>query len=159
MGDVLVILMMVIGLLVGIKRRVIRMLMGSLIVAASFLVTTALYDKPGYFLNSFDVLGYATSYNLGFVLTAILVLFILELLFRWAFKDTSLPRLFIVDNVLGAFAGMFWGLMLAGLLMAPFEKLYSSGLLSSLTLIVVQPIARGVLFFFPGDPIMRTLVG
>jgi uncharacterized protein YacL len=159
MGDVLVIMMLVVGVLLGIKRRVIRLLMSSVIVAFGFFATAGLYDKPGYFFNSFRVLGYSTSYAMGFVLTAILVVFIFEMLFRWAFKDTSLPRLRVVDNILGAFAGLLWGLLIAGLFMAPFKSLHNSGPLSSVVQVLVRPIASGVLFFFPTDPIIRSLAG
>ncbi|MBN1889721.1 MAG: CvpA family protein [Thermoflexales bacterium] len=159
MGDILVIVMLIVGVLLGIKRRVIRLLMSSVIVAFGFFATAGLYDKPGFFFNSFKVLGYSASYSLGFVFTAILVVFIFEILFRWAFKDTALPRLRIVDNILGAFAGILWGLLLAGLFMAPFKSLHNSGPLSSVVQVLVRPIAAGVLFFFPGDPIIRSLAG
>ena len=117
MGDMVVILMIVIGVMLGFIRKTIRLLMSIIIAAVAIAFTPALYDRLGFYFASFGLDRHMGD-GLGFFLAGLLLLVIFEFIFRWAFKETSLPRLRVLDRILGALLGLAWGLFAAGLFLA-----------------------------------------
>jgi hypothetical protein len=125
MGDSLVIIMVVIGVLLGLKRKLIRLLMSIVVVAIVLGFTPSFYEQIGTFFAGFG-LARRTADGLGFILGGLLLLIIFELLFRWAFKDTSLPRLRILDRIGGALVGVAWGIFAASVFLAPLSYMGSA---------------------------------
>lgn len=163
--DALIILMFVMGLLLGASQRLVRVLMSTLIAIFALIATPAIYGEIGRFISALLMAPRFTADGLGFLLTALFFISVLELILRRSFKETFLPSLGILDQILGALVGLAWALMAASAALMPLiyvGSVSSSSRLISLLQALFRPFGMIVLrLLYPSgfSPLLDQFIG
>ncbi len=125
MVDALIGLILLMGLLLGASQRTVRLIMSTVIAALAHIVVPTLYPEVGRFFSELIMLPLNMGHALAFLLIMVAFLGIFEAIMRKSFKETFLPKIGIVDHIMGALIGLPWAVLVASAVLMPMLYLGS----------------------------------
>jgi len=115
--DYVLLFIILLGVVIGLRRCLIRLLISIVGMYLAILVAGYLYDIMGWTLADAFGIGLTSMHNFSFVLVVVVMTFILELLSYKFFEGTQLPVLHKLDNLLGGMVGIFYGALWAAIVL------------------------------------------
>lgn len=141
--DALVVLMLLMGVLLGASQRLVRVLMSILIIGFAIIATPAVYQAVGKFISALLMVPRLNGDGIGFLLTSLFFIIVLELIMRRSFKGTFLLRIGVLDQISGALVGPVWAVLTASAILMPLT--YVGAISGPSTLVpLIQTIFRPI---------------
>jgi uncharacterized membrane protein required for colicin V production len=124
--DIILIFIVLLGVAIGLRRGLIRVLIGILGIYVTIVVVGYSYRAIGDTLSGgLGELGIRLSSvatrNIAYVVLIILMTVVVELSSRSSFKDTRIHSLVALDSLLGGLIGIFYGALWASLFLVPSQ--------------------------------------
>ncbi len=141
--DALVVMVLLMGVLFGASQRLVRLVMSILIMSFAIIATPAVYQAVGNFFSAMLMVPRLNGDGVGFLLTVLFFIIVLELIMRRSFKGTFLPRIGVLDQIGGALLGLIWALLAACAILMPLT--YVGSISGPSTLVpVIQTLFRPI---------------
>lgn len=125
MVDGLIGLIFVMGLLLGASQRTVRLIMSTAIAALAHFSVPTLYPEVGRFFSELLMMPRNIGDAIAFLLVIVAFIGIFEAILRRSFKGTFLPRIGVLDQILGALVGLPWAVLVASAVLMPMLYLGS----------------------------------
>jgi uncharacterized membrane protein required for colicin V production len=130
--DFILIFIIALGVFIGARRGVVRILVGILGIYITVVVAGYLYEPIGNtiaraFLRINIDMGFTEMQNFTYIVVVIAMTVAVELVSRNTFEETRIESIGVLDNVLGAVAGFFYGGLWASLFLVPAQYAVSRG--------------------------------
>jgi uncharacterized membrane protein required for colicin V production len=126
--DFILALVILIGVIIGLRRALLRVLISIVGIYFTVLVAAYVYHPMGWTLSealndlnpAFDP-GKTAMYNISYLIIVACMTAIVELASASYLEDTHIPVLGRVDHLLGGVAGILYGALWASLLLMPVQ--------------------------------------
>ncbi len=119
--DYLLLFVILLGVVAGLQRCLVRLLISVVGMYITILVAGYLYDTIGWTIADAFNLGLTGMHNFAYVLVLVIMTVIVEVVSFIAFEETHLPALRKLDNLLGGVVGVFYGALWAAIVLLLIE--------------------------------------
>jgi uncharacterized membrane protein required for colicin V production len=161
--DYLLLFVILVGVAIGLRRGLMRILISIVGVYPTVLVAGYVYEPVGRIVSEALGLGRVAMDNLAYLVAIAAMTAVVELASHMLFESTRLPALGRLDDLFGGFVGGLYGALWASLLLVPIqygvawsggawtEALYESALLPTLNEIFRNGVLEIVRVLFLND--------
>jgi uncharacterized membrane protein required for colicin V production len=115
--DFVLLFVILLGVVAGLRRCLVRLLISVVGMYFIILVAGYLYDVIGWTLADAFNLGLTGMHNFSYLLVVVIMTFIVELISYKFFEATQLLSLRKLDNLLGGVVGVFYGALWAAIVL------------------------------------------
>ena len=163
--DYIIVFIVLLGVGIGLRRGLIRVLISIVGIYATVLVAGYFYKPVGNTISgAFDRvgidIGLTGAHNFSYFVAVLAMTLIVELVSRSTFEGTRLRSFRTLDTLLGAVVGVFYGALWASLFLVPGQ--YSGAWITAVNQSALVPTLNGVfrdavldvvgIFFLNGTP-------
>ena len=119
--DFLLLFVILLGIAVGMRRGLIRVLISIVGIYATVLIAGYLYDPMARTLADGFSMGITMMINFSYLVVIVAMTVVVEVASRSFFEGTRIISLGSLDNLLGGLVGIFYGALWAALLLVPIR--------------------------------------